>query len=97
MARSIAICNQKGGVGKTTTAMNLAAYLAILGNRTLLIDFDPQANATSGLGVKCGENETIYQHTRSPAKFPVEKLETVSANREISHNGHGVLFFFQVS
>ncbi|MCM8824113.1 MAG: AAA family ATPase [Candidatus Omnitrophica bacterium] len=62
MSKIIGICNQKGGTGKTTTAINLSSYLGLAGKETLLVDIDPQGNATSGIGIDTSNNSffSIY-------------------------------------
>ncbi|MCB9802403.1 ParA family protein [Candidatus Nomurabacteria bacterium] len=84
MARIISVVNQKGGVGKTTTAVNLAAYLAGIGQRVLVIDIDPQGNASSGLGLDLKKvNQGLYQVLVQPETKVTEVLKAHSQNLHI--------------
>ncbi len=92
MGRIIAIANQKGGVAKTTTAVNLSAWIAAMGRRVLLVDIDPQGNATSGLGI----NKDDLQHTvydvlingleagRAVVRSPVENLLVIPSRIDLA-------------
>lgn len=92
-ARVIALCNQKGGVGKTTTTINLAAAMADYGRRVLIVDFDPQGAASAGLGINANElDETVYTLLMQPRSdihdvitpTAIANLDIVPANIDLS-------------
>ena len=91
MAQILCIANQKGGVGKTTTAVNLSAALAVSEKRTLLVDCDPQGNATSGIGIdKTSIDRTLYHGMlgESPVQSlivdsEIDSLKVIPSNVEL--------------
>ena len=80
MGKVISLVNQKGGVGKTTTSINLSASLAVLGKRVLLIDLDPQGNTTTGVGINKGEiDKSIYYVLQAMIKTKYKNLYVIPA------------------
>ena len=89
MAKIIAIANQKGGVGKTTTCVNLCAALSLMGKKLLLVDCDPQGNSTSGMGVSKGRKPNSYDmviNGASPADcvVPTKYGDVIPASKELA-------------
>ena len=90
MAKTIVFVNQKGGVGKTTSAINIGAYIALAGKKVLLVDFDSQGNMSSGVGVS-KDKPTVYEllagqvePSEAVKHTPVENLDAISASIDLS-------------
>ena len=92
MGRIIAFANQKGGVGKTTTCVNMASYMAVLGKKVLVVDLDPQGNATTNLGFeKTGKHNSLYQIMSGDVDVEkciydtkIDKLKIIPSNMDLS-------------
>lgn len=76
MAKIIAVTNQKGGVGKTTSAVNISAGLALMGRKVLLVDIDPQGNSSSGFGIEAAPNKSVYDVLMGNATVKEARVRT---------------------